>query len=138
MGITKEAKLDVLTMAALRGILTPLPDDRDCQEQILSLMNNLGGIKLVHSASEIIDKALKHCDKDSKITHVVVNRLCEVNDIIITLLISDSEYPVNSEEDIVRPQGVFGYCYNASYPECSELGYSYYEKQDDGTTHRIG
>lgn len=37
MRITKEAKLDVLTLAAL------LPDDRECQEQILSLMDNLGG-----------------------------------------------------------------------------------------------
>ena len=137
MRITKEAKLDVLTLAALQGILTPLPDDRECQEQILSLMDDLGGIKLAHSAKEVIDKALRFYDEGAKLTHVVVNKLYGT-DVVITLLVSDEECPITSDADILSRNGVLGYCYNATYPDCSELGYSFYAKHRDGTIHRIG
>lgn len=131
MRITKEAKLDVLTLAAL------LPDDRECQEQILSLMDNLGGIKLAHSAKEVIDKALRFCDEGAKLTHVVVNKLYGT-DVVITLLVSDEECPITSDADVLSRNAVLGYCCNATYPDCSELGYSFYAKHRDGTIHRIG
>ena len=43
---SREAKLDALTLAALRGIVTPLPQKQEDQEQILSRMYNLGGVRL--------------------------------------------------------------------------------------------
>lgn len=117
---SREAKLDVLTLAALRGIVTPLPQKQEDQEQILSRMDNLGGVKLSHTPKEIIEKALRFGEQGAKLTHIVVNRIMGT-DTMITLIISDREYPINSAEDLVTPNGVISYCYNATCPDCSEL-----------------
>lgn len=134
---SREAKLDVLTLAALRGIVTPLPQKQEDQEQILSRMDNLGGVKLSHTSKEIIEKALRFGEQDAKLTHIVVNRIMGT-DTVITLIISDREYPINSAEDLVTPNGVISYCYNATCPDCSELGYCFYAKRSDRNIHRIG
>jgi hypothetical protein len=138
MRLSKEAKLDILAMAALRGVLTPLPESKEYQEQVLSRMYDLGGVRLAHSSAEIIERALRYCDKGATLTHIIVNRVGAELDTHITLLISDEDYPITSTEDALNPGGVLGFVYNASYPDCSEMGYVFFEKRKDGTVHRIG
>lgn len=133
---SREAKLDALTLAALRGIVTPLPQKQEDQERILSRMYNLGGVRLSHTPKEIIEKALRFGEQSAKLTHIVVNRIMGT-DTVITFVISDREYTINSAEDLVTPNGVISYCYNATCPDCSELGYCFYAKRGDRNIHRI-
>lgn len=135
--MSRETKLDVLTLAALRGIVTPLPQKQEDQEQILFRMDDLGGVKLAHTPKEILEKALRYGEKGAKLTHIVVNRLMGT-DTVISFVISDDEYPINSAEDLTTRNGVISYCYNATFPDCSELGYCFYAKRSDGNIHRIG
>lgn len=101
---SREAKLDALTLAALRGIVTPLPQKQEDQERILSRMYNLGGVRLSHTPKEIIEKALRFGEQGAKLTHIVVNRIMGT-DTVITFVISDREYTINSAEDLVTPNG---------------------------------
>lgn len=119
---SREAKLDALTLAALRGIVTPLPQKQEDQEQ--------------NTPKEIIEKALRFGEQGAKLTHIVVNRIMGT-DTVITFVISDREYTINSAEDLVTPNGVISYCYNATCPDCSELGYCFYAKRGDRNIHRI-
>lgn len=135
--MSRETKLDVLTLAALRGIVTPLPQKQEDQEQILFRMDDLGGVKLSHTPKEILEKALRYGEKGAKLTHIVVNRLMGT-DTVISFVISDDEYTINSAEDLTTENGVISYCYNATFPDCSELGYCFYSKLSDGNIHRIG
>lgn len=135
--MSRETKLDVLTLAALRGVVTPLPQKQEDQEQILFRMDDLGGVKLSHTPKEILEKALRYGEKGARLTHIVVNRLMGT-DTVISFVISDDEYPINSAEDLTTENGVISYCYNATFPDCSELGYCFYAKLSDGNIHRIG
>lgn len=103
--MSRETKLDVLTLAALRGIVTPLPQKQEDQEQILFRMDDLGGVKLSHTPKEILEKALRYGEKGAKLTHIVVNRLMGT-DTVISFVISDDEYTINSAEDLTTENGV--------------------------------
>lgn len=93
--------------------------------------------KVLHesiTADEVIENAYKYISNKDKI-HIVglsINTIMEEM-ICLTLILKDDEDELFNIED---PDGVFCYCYNYTYPDCSELGYSYF-RRDNGKLHRI-
>lgn len=93
--------------------------------------------KVLHesiTADEVIENAYKYISNKDKI-HIVglsINTIMEEM-ICLTLILKDDEDGLFNIED---PDGVFCYCYNYTYPDYSELGYSYF-RRDNGKLHRI-
>lgn len=85
------------------------------------------------TADEIYEKAYEFVDKDkTKVIGLSMNTICGEMQ-CLTLIFKDEGKPFNIEDE----NGVFCYCYNLTYPDCSELGYSFF-KREHGKLHRIG
>jgi len=118
----------------------------------LSLMGKVVAVDSNVEAAEITDYILNVVDEDhllsgQQIISEHVNRYGEnivkymvVNTVMdwvqITYVIEDEEYPV--PENLDTYDGVFGYVYNVSDPELSELGYVFFGRKPNGTYKRIG
>lgn len=81
------------------------------------------------------EEAVSGCSRygDNKIMYMCVNRINGM--IMITYLLKPNgeEFPDN----LTTPDGIFSYVYNATCPDCSELGYTFYQKTR-GVYHRVG
>jgi len=74
-------------------------------------------------------------DKTTVITHIGVNTLDDM--VLITLPLKTAEEIAERGYKLDSKDGEFCFCYNATYPDCSELGYSYFNKDDLGY-RRVG
>ena len=89
------------------------------------------------SGKEIVEKALRYCDEDSRISYIVVNTAGEA--IHISMVLDTPEERVTSEEELLSNGGyILAYVWNATYPECSELGDIYLSREADQRIHRRG
>ena len=88
-------------------------------------------------SEEIIENAFKYINKKDK-THIVGLSLNTIMSeiVVLTLILRDENETHEDMFDIEDENGVFCYCYNYTYPDCSELGYSYF-KRENGKLHRI-
>lgn len=122
-----------LALNALQGKLSPVPDGMG--ESILDLFPDMGGIQLAEPSKEILKKALRFCEKGSRVSHIIVNRID--GDIHISLLIDTPDDPITSNTDLLG-KPVLAYVYNNSCPYCSELGSIWLEQRKDRNIYRIG
>lgn len=85
-------------------------------------------------SEEIIEKAFQYISdrKHTKIVGLSLNTLMGEMAVLDLVFKEDGE----NDFDIESEDGVFGYCYNYTCPDCSELGYSYF-KRENGKLHRI-
>lgn len=90
----------------------------------LSVMGETMGLQ-IPTPDELIAQALQF-SPNAHITYLSVNR--QMGDVVLCMVLSDPEYPVETERDLCSPNGVLAYCYNATCDWCSELGYVGYEK----------
>lgn len=141
------SSVDLLTLSALRGHLVPIPEsvrDTDFAERMLSAMYRLGGVRFTEDMPwEIVKNALQYCKTGSRITAVTVNTVGPDHDIQVTLVVSTLDYPVENEQAMLDPDGVLAYVYNVSKPDCSELGYVWFDydpkyPKKNHIIHRIG
>ena len=121
--------------AALMGMFVPVKGDADLIKGMLNYFDvffknaNQPGI----DADEVLRLAFRYVeDKTTVVTHIGVNTLEDMVSITLPLKTADEiaerGYKLDSKD------GEFGFCYNATYPDCSELGYSYFKK--DGLGYR--
>lgn len=68
------------------------------------------------------------------VKHITTNKLMGMNVITFTLDNEEEEFPKRLD----TPEGVFSYVYNITCPECSELGYTFYEEKVNNMYHRVG
>lgn len=78
------------------------------------------------TADEIVEAAHKFNSKNQPITHMVAN-----NSGFGVLLTFVRDEEVTKSTDLTNEDGVLCYVYNLDYPDCSELGYSYFENKDN-------
>lgn len=134
--LNRKAAVDVITLNALRGFVTPIPMDVGAGE-ILDSMYSLGGVWLNASGAEIMEKALRYCDKGSRVSYIVTNTVG--GSIHISLILDTPEEHVRSEGDLLARGGyVLAYVWNATHPDCSELGDIYLVREADQRIHRRG
>lgn len=66
-------------------------------------------------------------DKTTIITHVGITAIKDC--IIITLPLKNAQELKESGYTLDPKDGQLCYCYNITYPDCSELGYCFFEKE---------
>lgn len=75
-------------------------------------------------AEEIYKKAMQFNSNGAVITHINVARFGDIGTLLT--LVRDEEMT-----DLTSEDGVLAYVYNFNYPECSELGYVFFERAFD-------
>jgi len=124
--------------AVLMGLFIPVKGDAVAIKGILNYLDiffkntNNAGI----DADEVLRLAFRYVeDKTTVITHIGVNTLDDM--VLITMPLKTSEEIAQCGYTLDSKDGEFCYCYNVTYPDCSELGYSYFNKDDLGY-RRVG
>ena len=84
------------------------------------------------TGAEVFKEAIRFC-RDVEIKYLSVMLYEEMILIGLSMITDEDEEPF----DILNENGVFGYVYNVTYPELSELGYSFYIEYD-GEIVRVG
>lgn len=131
--MSKKTLIFALAMNALQGKLTPIPNG--LVEDVLNSFPDMGGVTLSAPSSEIVKNALRYCDDDARISHVIVNRVS--GDVHISLLIDTPEHHLKSINDLIS-KPVLAYVYNNDYPYDSELGDIFLELRSDKNIYRVG
>lgn len=126
-----KGELNALAEMLMMGFVKQFTDEDNIKYVIDYVSKTLG--KDI-TADEIYEKAYEFIsDKDkTKVVGLSVNTLYGEMQ-CLTLIFKDEGEPFNIEDE----NGVFCYCYNYTYPDCSELGYSFF-KREHGKLHRIG
>lgn len=78
------------------------------------------------SGVKIFKEATKYCN-GAEIEYLSVNIISDMLLIALPMTTDEDTEPF----DILSKYGAFGYVYNATAPDCSELGYSYYENRNN-------
>ena len=109
--------------ALMSRALVAIPSDEHLEYFLDYVMTVLANVKLEGNkdvtGKEIIELAYKYNENGDRITHVSLDPT-EFG--MLFTLVRDSENEVDSE------YGVLAYVYNWDCPDCSELGYVYYQK----------
>ena len=124
--------------ASLLGLFIPVNGDHEVVKEMLKYFNtffkNTGSVSI--DADEILRLTFRYVeDKTTVITHIGVNTIDDA--VLITLPLKNAEELKEHGYTLDAEDGEFCYCYNATYPDCSELGYSYFKKDNFGY-RRIG
>jgi len=124
--------------AALMGMFVSVKGDAEVIKGMLNYFDvffknaNQPGI----DADEVLRLAFRYVeDKTTVITHIGVNTLDDM--VLITLPLKTAGEIAERGYGLDSKDGEFCFCYNATYPDCSELGYSYFKKDGLGYK-RIG
>jgi len=124
--------------AALMGMSVPVKGDAEVINGMLKYFDvffknaNQPGI----DTDEVLRLAFRYVeDKTTVVTHIGVNTLDDM--VLITLPLKTAVEIAEHGYGLDSKDGEFCFCYNATYPDYSELGYSYFKKDDLGYK-RIG
>lgn len=104
-------------------------------DYVSRVLANVGNSEPVKS-DEIWEEAFEFISNKEKTKVIGISLNTIMNEmVVLTLIFKDT----GEIFDIEDPNGVLCYCYNYTYPDCSELGYCFFE-QDKSThkLHRIG
>lgn len=122
------AKAEVILM----GQALPVESDEEAKFITAYILCVLGNEEddaaLKAKAKEVYDLVYKYNSENTLVTHISVNTTPFGR--MITFVRDDEM------ESLETPDGVLAYVYNVDYPECSELGYVFFEKRA-GTYHRV-
>ncbi len=116
---------------ALRGIAVEI----NTNEEAIDVLDEIAVIlEEDFTGARVFKEAVRYC-KGVEIEYLSVNTLDDM--ILIALTMTTDEDEEEEPYDILNNNGVFGYVYNVTYPDCSELGYSFYELKNNNIV-RIG
>lgn len=121
------AKAEVILM----GHALPVENNEEVKfitAYILSVIKGVDDDTAETEAEEVFNLVNKYNSENTPITHISVNTTPFGK--MITF-VRDEEMQV-----LETPEGVLAYVYNVDYPDCSELGYVFFEKRA-GTYRRI-
>ena len=113
----------------LMGFVKEL-DSKEELEQIIPVIQRAIGDKT--PTDEIITQLFKYTQDGTIPVHAVTNTICGMKCLTVTLETPEDE----DTYDLLSEDGVFSSVYNFDCPDCSELGYSYFAKQN-GRLKRI-
>lgn len=82
----------------------------------------------------VIDMMKKHGSEKNEYKHIACTKFDGMVLINIVAYNPENDGP---EYDLTKSDGVFGYCYNANAPYCSEWGYSAFERDQEGIARRV-
>jgi len=133
-----KSEISARAEASLMGMFVPVKGDAEVIKGLLNYFDvffknaNQPGI----DSDEVLRLAFRYVeDKTTVITHIAVNTLDDM--VLITLPLKTAEEIAERGYKLDSKDGEFCFCYNATYPDCSELGYSYFNKDDLGY-RRVG
>lgn len=78
-------------------------------------------------AQEVAEAALNKYRDSGDPRKVVAISFCRFDGMALINIVIDDEQEPTSYADLAGKKEVFAYVYNASYPDMSEFGYSFYE-----------
>lgn len=110
---------------ALMGYTQPITKD-ELKEAIPYIASAIG-VKC--DTDEVMSQLFKYTESTPK--HFVMNTIMGEM-MCLTVTLDDGETPYRLDDE----QGVISTVYNFTYPDCSEMGYSYFAKRD-GVFKRI-
>ena len=100
-------------------------------EFILDTM--LAALGYAAKGSEVLEKIKVHASEKNEYKHISCAMLEGMHLINVVAYNPDED---GDTYELTRENGVFGYCYNASSPDCSEWGYSGFKKGLDRVIRR--
>lgn len=100
-------------------------------DYVSRVLANVGNSEPVKS-DEIWEKAFEFISNKEKTKVIGLSLNTIMNEMVVLTLIFKDEGEVFDIED---ENGVFCYCYNYTYSDCSELGYCFFEY--DKSTHKL-
>lgn len=114
---------------ALNGYTVPI----NTNEEAIDVLDEIAELlEEDFTGAEIFKEAIRYC-RDAEIEYLSVMIYEDMILIGLPMTTDEDEEPFN----ILSEQGVFGYVYNVTCPECSELGYSFYV-EFEGELVRVG
>ena len=136
--MTRKQKTAAAAIAffALRGYASYIPDGLTAAD-VLGMLPDIGGVELNDDAAEIARKAVQFSAEGSRVSYIIVNTVGD--DIQVSLILDTPDVRMRSERDLLVDGGrVLAYVWNATAPDCSELGYIYLRRLADKRIHRRG
>ena len=120
--------------AILMGLPQKVESEAECVEVLNYIFNYFRNCfeTPVPTGEEVIKLANQFTSKHQVPKWVFVNQICGMYMIALPF----SERIVTKTGKMIA-NGVFGYVYNIDAPDCSELGYTFYEEQN-GKIKRLG
>lgn len=109
---------------ALMGMTQPITKEE--LNEVIPYIASAIGVKC--DKDEVIETMFQYTKATPK--HFVMNTICGMQCLTVTL--DDGETPYLLEDE----EGVFSSVYNFTFPDCSELGYSFF-KVRNGASRRI-
>lgn len=112
---------------ALIGMTSPIKNEelKDVLQYISSAVGSQDKVE------DIIEIMFKYCNEGYEVKHFVCNTIGDMSVITITIAYDGEKYDLEDED------GVLCSVYNFTYPDCSELGYCFFENKN-GYIKRIG
>ena len=77
--------------------------------------------------NEIYEGAMKYNSENEPITHIQIQKYGGIGTLLTLVRDNEMRY-------LTQPEGVLAYVYNFNYPDCSELGYVFFQNVDGGVT----
>ncbi len=105
---------------ALMGFAIPVESDEHLKHLIGKVLFVLKQTEDDEAVQEIFDGCYKYNSDNAKVTHFTVN---STHFGVMLTFVRDKEMT-----DITTRDGVLAYVYNLDYPDCSELGYVFFEQ----------
>lgn len=130
--VLSKGELNAKAELALMGLVVQIID-RPNMEYVLDYLGKF--LKDDMSGKEIYDEAVKFVNlKKTAPIGVSVCRICGGEFVVINIIMKDKEDTNFAVDD---EQGCLCHVHNVTAPDCSELGYCFFEKKGP-SYHRIG
>ena len=119
--------------ACMMGIAVKVTDDKQAKGAINYMIKTLFPESEV-TADTIFDGAYQFVNKSDnpRVTHLSLNRTADFTMLALAIDTDEEQNVIDSED------GAFCYVYNFEEPMFSELGYSFFQRDQIGFLHRIG
>lgn len=117
----------------LMGHVLPVnnADVKDLIDYVQGVMRNTNQISNKLTGEEVVQMINKY--GENTVTHMCINVIMDM--IMITFVLEDKD--LEEEFELDSDYGVFSYVYNASHPDLSELGYTFFQYRMN-RFHRVG
>ena len=125
MTTARENKWSADAEVAMMGISVPVENEEHLKYMIEY-------ITMVFDKLETAEKILKNAVNKYNSENLKVTYICANSTECGTML------TFAREEDITSEDGVLAWVENLDYPDCSELGYTFFERDRNGFIRRIG
>ena len=112
------------------------------EEYAVNYLLHVFGHNNVTSAKEVLKSAFHYLSKNVKVKFMSVNVIMDMAMIAFVMVSDEPKDELPSTEtqykELVNEEGILCYVYNMDAPDCSELGYSFFDYDSIGFIRRIG